>query len=500
MSLRWRPLRLAYPVLFGAVLLGAGRAAGQPIQESDLLVPVLVDAPGRFGSRFETEVALFNGAHVAIEVEAALIDGRGGPATFTFEIPPRSTRLFTSAELLSRLGTPGGAWPLRFRARNGFPASLAGASRVFNTLVRDGVAGTYGLALPVVAAGASTLGPGERVFLLGGTDAYPSRLNVALFAPFEASTVSLSTLDAIGVPLSTQTISLAPYERVQKNDVLATAPSPAKVEIRVLSGRVQTYGTVVANSPTNDAFRSPPIPRTATTPLWIVPGVAATPGRNGAVFSTDVYLFDSSTVQDFLFEIDVTFRPYGGRDSSARSTRVTLVPGTIRVLTDVLRTLFPSAVPEAGTAGVLELRSPISFEAFAVTRTESPAGPSSQDLACVPEAGEITNASPALFVGLAESTGARSNLVLANRGPATTVAVSLFTEEGPQGEVLVPLEPGEATQLNSVVRRFSNRPTGAAALLLRPALGGRIVASASRIDNVSNDPAALVAGPALSVP
>jgi hypothetical protein len=163
-----------------------------------------------------------------------------------------------------------------------------------------------------------------------------------------------------------------------------------------------------------------------------------------------------------------------------------VLPGTLRYTRDVLRTFFPGS---EGTAGSLEVRSRFSlFEAFAVTRSDSSTGPASQDLQAVPEADEITFEAPAVFAGLEENAAYRSNLVLANRGAATAVTLGLVCG-GQLREIQVALAADEVTQLNSVQERFpGSLGTAPCAVTVRPASSGRVVASAVRIDNATNDP------------
>jgi hypothetical protein len=193
--------------------------------------------------------------------------------------------------------------------------------------------------------------------------------------------------------------------------------------------------------------------------------------------------------------VTISFPPRGG--GPPLSASVPLAPGTARVIEDVVTALFPSAVPGAGA---LSVDAPSAIGTLAVTRSDSENGPASQDLPAVPAGAEVTPASPAVFVGLAESAEARSNLVLVNRGPAAVeVSLTLTAEDGPRGSLDVPLAGGEVKQIDSVLSLFGKTPSGGAALLVAPR-SGAIVATAMRIDNRSNDPAGLapVAAPVLA--
>ncbi|MEO6326818.1 MAG: alpha/beta hydrolase-fold protein [Thermoanaerobaculia bacterium] len=451
------------------------------VVENDLLVPALVEASGQLGARFSTELTVANLGNVPLTVDALLLDGSG--AATRLELAPQRSQSFPSSELFSRLGKSGGASPLRLRVVSGTPAALLASARVFNTLTRGG---TYGLSFPVVAAGASVLQAGEQAYFFGGTAEHPARTNISLFAPFEGVTARVDLVNDFGTTLSSVPVTLLPLARVQLDDVLAAVPPPGRVLVTVESGRAQVYGTVVSNSVTNDPFRSPALLRSANSTEWTVPAVAAAPGRNGATFSSDIFLGSLPGVQDFFIDVELTFRSRDGRPPVTVTTAI--IPGTARALSDVIGTFFPGSVPGAGA---LEIRSAFGLELLAVTRSDSPEGPASQDLPCFSKDQAFTEASPAAFAGVSEFSGARSNLVLVNKGASTSVTLRLVSETGFSIPVSVPLLAGEIKQIDSVARLLSTQDTVSSVLLVIPAPGGRLVASVARIDNLTNDPSGL---------
>lgn len=461
-------------------LLTIAPAVVAPVIETDLLVPALVDASGLNGARFSTEIVLANLGAEAVTLDALLLDDLG--RSTTLQLPSLSTRSFTSAAIFAALGMPGGSAPLRLRASAGSLDAIAGSARVVNTVAGGG---TYGLSFPIARAGASVVVPGGDALLIGGSPARPERMNVSLFAPFEAAS-GWMTFDVPGGPKSDPLgFSLEPGERRQLNDVFSAFPkTAASVRLHVSSGRVSAYATVVSNSPTNDPFRSPTLPLAAGATEWTVPTVAAATGRNAAFFSSDLYLMTADGAPE-TFDVTLAFQPHAGLPTF---TYLTLAAGQLHLLSDVVRKQFPQRVPDYGA---LVIRSAVPILAFAVTRSDAPAGASSQDLPCVPAGREITAAAPAAFVGLAQSPLARSNLTLVNRGAATSVALSLVTEEGDQGTRTIPLGAGEFRQLDSVAVLFTAAPTSAATLVVTPAAGSQVVASVARIDNETNDPTGL---------
>jgi poly(3-hydroxybutyrate) depolymerase len=459
------------------------------LSESDLLVPALVDAPGLSGAAFSTELTLTNLSPQGLAIETLLLDG--SLATTSIEMFAFETRSFTSHFLFALFGRAGGVAPLRLRIVGGTPGVLLASSRVFNTVPGGG---TYGLSFPVVSAHESVLNPGDAADLLGTADVHPARMNVSIFAPFEDVTAILGTFDPQGARVSKRDLTIPAGSRMQENDVLFGVPNPGRVSVSILSGRAQVYGTVVSNASTNDPFLSPPLLRSRTATFWTIPAVAAAAGRNGAVFSSDVFLGAPPGVPGSVIPVDLAYRPRDG--GSPVTVTTSILSGTTRVLADVLRSAFPSSAPGSGA---LEIRSGAGLQVLAVTRSDSDAGPASQDVASIRGGDEITSVSPAAFVGVAEFEDARSNLVLVNEGPGTTVDLRMLDEGGVLGgRISVDLGVGEIRQLDSFARLFAPTPgvlVKSGTLLVIPAPGGRIVASVARIDNSTNDPAGITPVP-----
>lgn len=457
----------------GSLLVVAPAPAG-PVAEGDLLVPAFVRAAGANGARYETALTVGNLSDDVLLLEALLLDGSSTPFLLTF--PARTSRELGPDELLA--GTPAGpvAAPLRLRVVSGSAAAVAASARVFNTTA----AGTYGLSFPVLPAGESVLARGASALLFGPRDPRSERLNLSLFAPFEASAVEVSIADRSGSVRRQLRVDLVPLHRAQLDDLLATDEAGASLRIRVLSGRVQLYGTAVSNGTTNDPWRVPALDLTQAAAAWTVPAVASAPGRGGAYFRSDLFLFSPADSA-----LDATLLPRDG--SPPATSRLALGAGQVRVVADLLAELFSSKVPGAGA---LLLASTGALLPLAVTRSEPPTGPSSQDLACVPAGSEAAPGRPAAFAGVEETASARSNLVLASPGPASRVRLTLTASDGPRGEIVVEVGAGRVAQLDSFAGLFSGGPVRGATLLVRVEAGS-VVASVARIDNASNDPAGL---------
>ena len=459
------------PATPGALLVVAPAPAG-PIAEGDRLVPALVRTEGANGARYDTVVTLANLTNAPLALEALLLDGASAPVPLLL---PAGTSRSRPAGAFGAASASFAA-PLRLRVLSGDGGGLAASARVFSTA--DG--GTYGLSFPVLSAGESVLAAGETALLFGPRDPAGERMNVSLFAPFGESTAEVTVFDGRGLAVGTRPVALAALARVQLDDLLLGEAPGAHVRISVFSGRLQVYGTAVSNSATNDPWRVPALPLAGAARAWTVPAVASAEGRNGAYFRSDLFLFAPEGAA-----LDATLLP---RDGSPHEKAGLLVPGGApHVVADLLASLFPSKAPGAGA---LLLSSTLPFLPLAVTRSEPPTGPSSQDLPCVPEDGEVVPGRPVAFAGVDESPSARSNLVLVAPGAAARVRLRLFAPSGPLGERVVDLPAGRVVQLDSVAARFTDDPVEGGTLLVS-CEGGAVVASVARIDAATNDPAGL---------
>ena len=460
----------------GSLLVVAPAPPG-PVGEGDLLVPALVRADGANGARFRSVLSLGNVSASPVVLEALLLDGASLPATV--ELPPSSSRALPAEALVASDGPF--AAPLRLRVVSGDAPSVVASLRVFN----EAAAGTYGLSFPVAAAGESVLAAGERALLFAPPGGGAERLNVSLFAPFEAAEAEVELLGAGGAVLRSIPVSLPALRRTQLDDLLAAWPGAAAVRVRVEAGRVQLYGTAISNSATNDPWRVPALPLAGAARAWAVPAVASAPGRNGAYFTSDLFLHAPAGAA-----VDATLLPRDG--SAAETARLPLSAGEVRLVDDLLATLFPSKAPGAG-ALLLSADAPVL--PLAVTRSSPATGPSSQDLPCVPAGAEAAPGRAVAFAGVDESAAARSNLVLAaTAGASARVRLLLLASDGPRGERDVDVGAGRVVQLDSFARLFTPSDVAGATLVVAPG-SGSVVASVARIDNATNDPAGLAPVP-----
>jgi hypothetical protein len=213
-------------------------------------------------------------------------------------------------------------------------------------------------------------------------------------------------------------------------------------------------------------------------------------GANESQWRTDLGVLNPGTQ---AASVQVLFHKATG----VKTNTVAVAAGQQAALVDVV-----SQIPETGSAG-LEI---VADQAVvASSRTYNQVGPAA---ACYPNGtfGQSYDAfTPARALGqdavaylpqLTENAAYRTNIALTNTGTvAATVTVTLFEGGGTQvGDYSVNLNPGEYKQEN---RPFATRAgqTNLAAGYARVTVtqGSGIIASASVVDNLTNDPTTIPA-------
>ena len=278
------------------------------LSESDLLVPALVDAPGLSGAAFSTELTLTNLSPLPLTIEALLLDG--SIATTSIEMLAFETRSFTSRSLFTSFGRPGGVAPLRLRVVGGTPGVLLASSRVFNTVPGGG---TYGLSFPVLSANESVLNPGEEADLLGTVGRPPGaheRLALCPVRGRDGAPRDVRSAGRRGVEPRSHHSGRIPdagerraFRRAEPGPRLGVDPVGPGAGLR--NGRSRTRRRTILSA----VLRSS---EAGARCVWTIPAVAAAPGRDGAVFSSDVFLGAPPGAPDSVIPVDLTYRPRDG--------------------------------------------------------------------------------------------------------------------------------------------------------------------------------------------
>jgi hypothetical protein len=238
-----------------------GAFAGAAVAGTDLLLPAVARADGRFGARYITDLKIANAGASPARVKVAFSPTSGAafvPVLVT--LAGGETRFFEDAlgQLFAPASDVSGA--LRLTALDG--AAIFASSRTYTL---DGTR-SYGVAIDP-ASGSDDARPGRTLALTFLSGSALQRTNVGLVETGGVTThLRVSLFSASGSMVSTRTLTLAPNQALQWNDVFAemqTAPlEQASLLVAVLDGgSVAAWATLIDNR-TNDGsyFRATLVP------------------------------------------------------------------------------------------------------------------------------------------------------------------------------------------------------------------------------------------------
>lgn len=215
----------------------------------------------------------------------------------------------------------------------------------------------------------------------------------------------------------------------------------------------------------------------------VVPAVARAPGASGAFWKSDLLLRNPGSEE---LEVRLRFVPSGGGE--AAEAAVTLAPHEIRVVGDVLGSLFGVSTG----AGALFLSPEGTRVVTATSRTFTAAagGTYGTTIAAVDLFATASPRFPVSFAGGLAGAGYRTNaggVDVAGRG--ASVALRFASESGWAGRSDLRFDTGAggATQLDGLAEWFGVESWRAGALDYAPARG-EVVPFVTVIDALTNDP------------
>lgn len=217
----------------------------------------------------------------------------------------------------------------------------------------------------------------------------------------------------------------------------------------------------------------------------VIPAVARSAGAGSAFWKSDLLLRNPGS--DPL-RVDLRFVPGGG--GPAREASVTLGPLEIRVVPDVLATVF--SVPEGSGALFLSPEGTRVVTATSRTYTAAAEGSYGMSLAAFDLFASSNARFPHSFAGALPGVGYRTNVAgvdVAGRG--AEVSLRAAAESGWVGrpDLSFQAPPGGSTQLNGLASLLGVEPWRAGALDYSPTRG-EVVPFVASIDGTTNDPTA----------
>jgi hypothetical protein len=465
--------------------------SGAPSAGATAVLPVVLDAFGKNGARFQSDLTVLNAgsspAALALTYGGRVAPGANPTSAISLE-PGEEVHV---ADALAELRREGIAVPpaadgasqigsLAFLESQGDASALVVSSRVATPNPNVNVGGTFGtFAAGVRFEDAADADP-VTVFGLRQTDR--DRANLALVhvptahtlsAPGAPITLSIDVLDASGraAPRSPLTVTLAEGEWTQLGEVLALAGldagaadgGVARVTRTAGAGRFVVYG-VVNDQKTADGSIVPMsrAGRLRAGDTLLVPVVLEAGGLAGSFFTTELVVASRSAAAGSVTLRYVPSPLFSG--TAAGSVTIPIAAGAQLVLPDLVQLLrvhgvaIPSGSSQGGALFVTFQGLPAGDDVFAGARIATPNPDQAQGgafgvfLPAVPSA-ELATTS-ALVPGLRRDSGARANLAAVNAGEGpVTLSVSLRSpvDGTPLGPALTrTLGPGEWYQWSNV--------------------------------------------------
>jgi 6-phosphogluconolactonase (cycloisomerase 2 family) len=229
-----------------------------------------------------------------------------------------------------------------------------------------------------------------------------------------------------------------------------------------------------------------------------LPSSARTPGSNGAYYTTDLTVANTSTS---AVTVTLQFLGHDQDGTGGSQKNSTLDAGKSATYEDVLSSLFG----RLNDFGAIRIGSPsANLVAVGQTSTSGFGGTFGQSVPAARPSDLVTAASPRSIVGVREDASFRSNLVLNNATASSLdIDVVLVAADGTTlGSKRYTLLPLGMKQVTAVVRDLgiSGDVVGARLVLSTPTLGGAFATYASAIDNTTNDPRTLLPRGSLASP
>lgn len=476
-------------------------SAKEPSAGGAFIVPAAAAAAGANDSVFRTDVWMANVSPVPQSYEIWFTQSGIAAAklssSVTVQLQPGETVTFADilAEWFGVGDDPGATgWieirPLDTALGTAFDTGSAASptivtSRTYN--VSD--SGTFGQHVPSVRFD-RFVGAGDGALSFQQiSESSGFRTNIGIVeASGRAARVRVTVYGSDGAASGSLELDVSGGQHVQLNGLEQTVVPfvGSRIEVEVISGegRITAYASVLDNL-TNDPSLVPPV---------FLPGLAAgdttLPGiadfaTGLATWRSDVRLFNPDAAS---WEAKLTFRPQGGGTPIEKS--VTIAPGGVETLDDVLRTTFGVG----GVGGSLHVDVPDGARVVATARTYNRTASGTYGQFIPGVRGEATtrrNESPLQLIHAEESPGFRTNVGLVEVG-GSAVVVEL-TAHPPAGEaprsIRVPLEPYGFIQQVQLLKTLGFENAYNVRVSVAVVEGdGAVAAYASVIDNRTQDP------------
>ena len=465
--------------------------SGEPRALLKLFVPTAASNTGQAGSVWVTDLRMVNTGPDPVDV--TLWYSVSGGDTYPANTPPKQKVTIAPgavaaiddvvATTFAKPGTKGG---VEFRPSRDH---VLIASRTYNQTGN----GTYGQYVGAVdAADGPTAALPQHVLMLSGGGRYRTNIGIIETRGLDAF-VRFVLHDASGAEVANKLIYVGSWQHRQDELFawLETAPiDNCRLEIRASDeSPVTVYASVIDNV-SNDAVYVPAFAPMANHGPALVPVVIRKGGLAGSLWRSDV------TVANLRTEAaELTFTYTAAAGGAPLTATRSLAAGATLQLQDVVAALFGGD----GTQGQLQIAAAdgtadglvVASRTYTVATTASGEASFGQFIPALPLTAAGRPGEEMVLPYLTGGAAFRTNLGLVETaGENATVAVDLVRSDGTVLATLTrTLKPRESVQLLRVLdgRDLGASPAATARVRITSATG-RVVAYASVIDNITNDP------------
>jgi hypothetical protein len=490
--------------------------SGQSAPPPDALIfPVVGHAVGANNSLFESDIRVTNLTANTMKYEVHFtpsgVDGTQTGSTSTIELAPNETLALDDivASLFGTGTTSSATGMLEVRpittpsSTNSLLSSITStalkqlqtvaSSRTYN-FTPNGTFGQYIPAIPfsefvgrLAENGAANILSLQQV---SQSAAYRSNFGFAEAAG-EPVDLQVRVYDAANTLLSTIGVSLKAREHRQINGMLSQAGitnlTDGRVEVQVMNGdgKVTAYVSPVDNQTNDPLLVNATLLGAASTNRTVVPGMAYI--NNGAAFwVSDLRVFNSGTTATAA---TLTFHPQGN-PGAALTREITLNPGEIKVLDNVIGNLFGQP---NGAGGAIAITTAQNAPLIATARTynQTSNGTYGQFIPGVTPAQSAGLGDRALqILQLEQSSRMRTNIGMAETtGAPVTVEVSAIVPDSIATPVVsIPLAANEFRQISLAEFGFTDAVYNARVTVKVIGGNGKVTAYGSAIDLITQDP------------
>lgn len=464
-----------------------------------LIIPAVAHAQG-IGSPFRSDVRIVNVSFSSIDYEISYTpSGLDG-----LQAGKKTTVTISSGDVLAlddlvaswfgagMLGE-GGIGTIEIRPLNSAtPLDTFASSRTY--AVAGG--GTLGQFIPALRTnqfiGSFAQDSLSRISLQMIAASADYRTNVGFVEGTGATVQFLARLvDGNNNVLGTYNGTLPPFGHLQRSvpDLFGGVNlTDGRVEVEVTSagGKVSAYASVL-NNKTNDPLMVFPVqPARTTAERYVVAGIAELTG--GSNFHSDMRIYNagSSAVTATL-----NFHPFGSETPSVAPVQVTLSPGQVRAIDDVLPTLWPGL--SGGGSVIATTNGPSSLVLTAQTFSLQPdGGTKGQFIPGVTfrEAAGLGDR-PLEVLQLEQSDQYRSNVGFVEvTGKPALIEVTAFEPDTKSSRVTqIPLKANEYVQYARFLSQMGLGTVYNGRVSVKVVSGeGRVYAYGSTVDNATEDP------------